>query len=210
MHILVEGASRGLGLEVTRQALEAGYQVRAMARSASKLELSNPLFESVRGDALKSRDVEAALIGIDVVIQTLGIGFSDLFKTVSIFSEATRVLVAAMKRQRIRRLICVTGFGAGDSGANISPLQRIPFQAIFGRAYQDKTRQEDLIKASGLDWTIARPGVLTGGKRTRLYKILDDAPQWRNGIISRSDVADFILKQISDETYLLKTPVLVN
>jgi putative NADH-flavin reductase len=117
MDILVEGASKGLGLEVTRQALEAGHQVRAMARSASKVELSNPLLERVRGDALESRDVEAALFGIDVVIQTLGIGFADLFKTVSVFSDATRVLVAAMKGQKIRRLISVTGFGAGDSGA---------------------------------------------------------------------------------------------
>lgn len=154
--------------------------------------------------------MEAALVGIDVVIQTLGVGFSDLFKPVSVFSQATRVLVATMTRQKIRRLICVTGFGAGDSGASISSLQRIPFQAIFGRAYQDKTRQEDLIKASGLDWTIARPGVLTGGKRTGHYKILDDASQWRNGVISRSDVADFIVRQIEDETYLLKAPVLVN
>lgn len=210
MHILVEGGSKGLGLEIARQALEAGYKVRSMARSASAINLSNPLLERVRGDALKSRDVEAALVGIDVVIQTLGIGFADLFKPVSVFSEATRVLVASMKRQKIRRLICVTGFGAGDSGASISSLQRIPFQAIFGRAYQDKTRQEHLIKASGLDWTIARPGVLTGGKRTRHYKILDDASQWRNGIISRSDVADFMVGQIQDETYLLKAPVLVN
>jgi putative NADH-flavin reductase len=210
MHILVEGASKGLGLEVTRQALEAGYKVRAMARSASKMTLSNARLERVRGDALESRDVEAALVGIDVVIQTLGIGFADLFKTVSVFSEATRVLVAAMKSQKIKRLICVTGFGAGDSGASISSLQRIPFQAIFGRAYEDKTRQEDLIKASGLNWTIVRPGVLTGGQQSGRYKVLDNPSQWRNGIISRSDVADFIVRQIEDESYLLKAPVLVN
>ncbi|MEW6631378.1 MAG: SDR family oxidoreductase [Pseudomonadota bacterium] len=210
MHILVEGASRGLGLEVTRQALEAGYEVRAMARSESKLKLSNRRLETVRGDALESQDVEAALAGIDVVIQTLGIGFADLFKTVTVFSNATRVLVSAMKRQKVKRLICVTGFGAGDSGASITLLQRIPFQAVFGRAYDDKTRQENLIKASGLDWTIARPGVLTGGPRSGRYKVLINPSQWRNGFISRSDVADFMVRQIVDDTYLLKTPNLVN
>lgn len=84
-----------------------------MARSELKAKLSNPRLEQVRGNALESGDVEAALVGIDVVIQTLGIGFADLFRTVSVFSDATRVLVAAMKRQNVKRLICVTGFGAG-------------------------------------------------------------------------------------------------
>jgi len=181
-----------------------------MARSESKLKLSNRRLETVRGDALESQDVEAALAGIDVVIQTLGIGFADLFKTVTVFSNATRVLVSAMKRQKVKRLICVTGFGAGDSGASITLLQRIPFQAVFGRAYDDKTRQENLIKASGLDWTIARPGVLTGGPRSGRYKVLINPSQWRNGFISRSDVADFMVRQIVDDTYLLKTPNLVN
>ena len=61
----------------------------------------------------------------------------------------------------MKRLICVTGFGAGDSRASISCLQRLPFQMVFGRAYADKSVQERLIKDSSLDWTIVRPGVLT-------------------------------------------------
>ena len=115
-----------------------------------------------------------------------------------------------MKAQGVKRLICVTGFGAGDSRASISGLQRMPFQLIFGRAYDDKSLQERLIKKSALDWTIARPGVLTGGPRTGRYKVLADASQWRNGIISRSDVADFLVRQIEDRSYFHKAPVLIN
>ncbi len=70
--------------------------------------------------------------------------------------------------------------------------------------------QERLIKESGLDWTTARPGVLTGGPRTGRFKILSDASQWRNGIISRSDVADFLVRQIEDQTYVRQAPALVN
>ena len=154
--------------------------------------------------------MEAAVLGIDVVIQTLGIGFRDLFRPVQLFSDATRVLIAAMKAQGVKRLICVTGFGAGDSRASISFLQSVPFQMVFGRAYEDKGLQERLIKESGLDWTIARPGVLTSGPRTGIYKILAEPSQWRNGIISRSDVAEFLVQQIKDQTYVHQAPVLVN
>lgn len=126
-----------------------------------------------------------------------------------LFSEATRVLVGAMQDQSVRRLICVTGFGAGDSRASINCLQRIPFQIVFGRAYDDKSLQEQLIKGSALDWTIVRPGVLTPGGRSGRYKVLREVSQWRNGLISRSDLAEFLVRQIEDRAYFGATPVLV-
>jgi putative NADH-flavin reductase len=210
MRVLIVGASKGIGLETTRQALDAGHDVRALARSANAMTVSNPSLEKTPGDALKHEDVEAALVGVDVVIQTLGIGLGDLFRPVHLFSDATRVLIAAMRSQGVKRLICVTGFGAGDSRASITCLQRLPFQIVFGRAYDDKGLQERLIKESELDWTIARPGVLTSGPRTGRYQILSEASQWRNGIISRADVAEFLVRQIGDQTYIRKTPVLIN
>lgn len=210
MRVLIIGASKGIGLETTRRALEAGYEVRALARSAAGIDLSNPKLEKMRGDALNRQDVEAALGGVDVVIVTLGVGVGELFQPIHLFSDATRVLIAAMKARAVKRLICVTGFGAGDSRASISCLQRVPFQLVFGRAYDDKTRQEQLIKESALDWTIVRPGVLTGGPRTGRYQVLREPSTWRNGIISRSDVADFLVRQIDDATFVHEAPVLVN
>jgi putative NADH-flavin reductase len=174
------------------------------------MAISDPNLEKVRGDALQTPDVEGALMGMDVVIQTLGVNLGDLFGPIHLFSEATRVLLAAMKAQGVKRLICVTGFGAGDSRASIGCLQKLPFQIVFGRAYEDKSVQERLIKESGLEWTIVRPGVLIGGPRTGRYKILTEAAQWRNGIISRSDVAEFLVRQIEDQAYVRQAPVLVN
>ena len=210
MRVLIIGASKGIGLETTRQALDAGHDVRALARSATAIAISNPSLEKMRGNALKTEDVETALFGVDAVIQTLGVGLGDLFRPVHLFSDATRVLIEAMRSQGVKRLICVTGFGAGDSRASISCLQRLPFQIVFGRVYDDKSLQEQLIKESELDWTIARPGVLTSGPRTGHYQILSEASQWRNGIISRADVAEFLVRQIGDQTYIRKAPVLIN
>jgi len=209
--VLIIGASKGVGLETTRQALEGGHQVRALARSAAGIRLSDKKLEKIQGDALNRRDIEAALDGIDVVIQALGISsLGDLLRPVSLFSDATRVLVSAMEGKAVKRLICVTGFGAGDSRASISCFQRLPFQIVFGRAYADKSVQERMIKDSSLDWTIARPGVLTNGRRTGRYRILDEPSAWRNGVISRADVADFLVRQIEDRSCLRKAPVLVN
>jgi putative NADH-flavin reductase len=207
--VVIIGASKGIGLETTRQALEAGHMVRAFARSAADISISDPKLEKVRGNALRSNDVTAAVKGTNAVIQALGVGLGDLFGPVHLFSDATRILVAAMQAQGVKRLISVTGFGAGDSRASINCLQLLPFRFFFGRAYDDKDVQERLIKNSALDWTIARPGLLTNGSRTVRYKVLKAPSQWRNGNISRADVADFLVRQIEDRAYVRETPVLV-
>jgi len=209
MRVLIIGASKGVGFETTRQALAAGHRVRAFARSADAIRLQDARLDKFRGDALKAADVEAALEGVDAVIQALGVGFSDLFRPVRLFSDATRVLVRAMEAKGVKRLIAVTGFGAGDSRKAIGLMQSLPFSLVFGRAYDDKSEQERLIRRSSLEWTIARPGILTDGRRTGRAKILADPSQWRNGMIARADVADFLVRQIQDRAYLRQAPVLV-
>ena len=209
MQVLVVGASKGIGLETVGQAIAAGHHVRALARSAGSISFSHPNLEKLAADALNRPDIDAALVGVSVVIQTLGVGFRDLFRPVHLFSAATAVLISAMKAPGLTRLICVTGFGAGDSRSSVGRLQRLPFQVVFGRAYDDKSRQERLISESSLEWTIVRPGVLTGGRRTGDYQVLDDPREWRNGIISRANVADFLVRQIEDQSLLRKAVVLV-
>ncbi len=207
--ILVMGASKGIGLETVKKAINSRHLVRAFARSANDISLDHPELEKFRGNALDRDDVCAALKDVDVVVQTLGVGLKELFAPVSLFSEATKLLLPAMKSSGVKRLICVTGFGAGDSSQSISAFQRLPFDAVFGRAYADKTIQEYLIKSSDLDWTIVRPGVLTGNFCAGSYQALDQPKDWRNGIIARSDVADFCIKQITDSESFHKAYVLV-
>lgn len=207
-NVLVIGASYGIGLETVKRALAAGHRVRAMARSAAGIPLQHERLEKFTGDARVEQDVRTALQGVDVVIQALGIRAADMFRPVELFSAATRVLVAQMQAQGVRRLIAVTGFGAGDSQSSIGLLQRLPFRLVFGHAYDDKSRQEQLIRDSGLDWTIARPGVLINGSCGR-YRVLEDRAQWRNGIVARADVADYLVRQVEDRGGIGKTPVLV-
>ncbi len=172
--------------------------------------LSDPQLDKCNGSALNQADVAGALRGVDAVVMALGIpaGPEMVLGPVRLFSEATAVVVAAMRNTGVRRLICVTGFGAGDSRAAVGCLQGVVFRMFLGRAYNDKDIQEQIIRTSGLDWVIARSGILTSGSRTGSYKALLEPKTWRNGVISRADVADFLVKQIDDNALLGRAPVL--
>jgi putative NADH-flavin reductase len=208
--VLIIGASRGIGREAVKQALESGHAVRAFARTADQITIDHPSLEKRNGNALRPEDLSSALDDVDAVIQALGIraGPEMIIGPVTLFSAATRALIPAMEKADVIRLIAVTGFGAGDSRHRISCLQRIPFRLLLGRAYDDKSVQENLIRRSGLEWVIARPVVLTNGAKTGKYRILLEPDQWRNGLISRADVADFLIKQIENGALTGKTPVI--
>jgi putative NADH-flavin reductase len=207
--VLIIGASRGIGLETVKCALEAGHIVRALARSARRIPVDHPKLTKVSADARDQAAVAGALEGVDAVIQALGIPGQDMMpRPGHLFSGATRVLIASMRETGVKRLIAVTGFGAGDSRNRGGCLYNTAFHLFLGRAYDDKDEQEYLIQESELDWVIARPVILTSGSRTGRYHVLVEPRSWRIGFISRADVADFLVKQIDDDAYLGKTPVL--
>lgn len=209
--VLVIGASRGIGQEVCKAALAQGLAVRAMSRSG---RLPAGVFgdcEPLAGDATRREDVARALDGVDVVVQALGVPVSLALITgpITLFSEATRVLLPEMERAGVGRLVSVTGFGAGDSRGSINCVQKLPFDLLLKRAYDDKSDQEAAIEASGLDWLIVRPGVLTNGPMSGAYRVLDMPETWRNGIVSRADVADFIAARIAAGQLGRQKPVII-
>ena len=150
------------------------------------------------GDALEMVTVKRALTGVDVVIQSLGVapGLEAIVKPTRFFSKATRVLVTAMEKAKVKRLICVTGFGAGDSRGHGGFLYSVAFHLLLGRVYDDKDVQERIVRNSKLDWVIVRPVILTDGPKTNAYRALVDPRGWTCGFISRADAADFLVRQI--------------
>ena len=208
--VLIIGASRGIGLETVEAALQAGHSVRALARSARTIPVDHPKLEKMAGDALQVPTVKRALTGVDVAIQSLGAaaGPEIIFNPTRLFSAATRVLVTAMEDAQVKRLICVTGFGAGDSRGYGGFLYNVAFHLLVGRIYDDKDVQERIIRRSRLDWTIVRPTILTNGPRTKAYRVLVDPRDRTCGFVSRVDVADFLVKQIEDTSLLRQTPAL--
>jgi uncharacterized protein YbjT (DUF2867 family) len=211
--VLVIGASRGIGLETVKAALRAGHNVRALARSAASIPIQDAKLDKVAGDALDGNTIRNSLQGVEAVIQTLGVDFAPrlIFQGTSLFSQSTRILVDAMKAAGLRRLLAVTGLGAGDSRGHGGLLyDAVVFPVLLKRVYGDKDVQEWIIRSSGLDWTIARPGLLTNRTATGGYRVLTAPKDWRFGTISRTDVAEFLVRVINDPALIGTTPLLIN
>jgi len=210
--VLIIGASRGIGLETVKAAFLAGHNVRALARSAAGIPIQNPGLEKVTGNAVDSSTIRSTVEGVDVVVQTVGVDIAprSIFERTTLFSQSTRILVDAMKAAGVKRLIAVTGLGAGDSRGHGGLLyDAVVFPLFLKRVYDDKDVQEWIVRSSGLDWTIVRPGLLTNRPPTGRYRILTAAHDWRFGIISRADVADFIVRQVDDRALIGATPLLI-
>jgi putative NADH-flavin reductase len=209
MKLAVIGASRGIGRKVVDYALSRGHEVRALARSADAMGIDAPGFVPVAGDASDPAALARAVAGADAVIVTLGVprDIRALQRT-TLFSASTRALIPVMAAHGVRRLLAVTGFGAGDSYAKLSTPEKINFTVFLGRAYADKAVMEDLIRASDLDWTIARPGILTDTAMTGRYRVLVDPSSWRQGLISRADVAHYLVHAAEDGSHIRQTPAL--
>jgi putative NADH-flavin reductase len=207
MKLLVIGATRGIGRCLVEQALDEGHEIAALVRNPARLALSHDRLKVVKGDIRDRAAVRRAVENQDAVCITIGIGPTR--KPVSVFSEGARNVIEAMTPSAAKLLICVTGIGAGDSKNHGGFFyDRIINPLFLKTIYQDKDRQESLVRASNLDWVIVRPGFLTNGPLTGTYRVLVDLEGARAGKISRADVAHFILNELKEKQYLSKTPLL--
>jgi putative NADH-flavin reductase len=210
MNLLIIGGTGKTGQELVKQGLAQGHVITALVRNPNKLKYDNPGLKIIKGDVLNPKIIETALQGQDAVLSALG--HKRFFIKTNILSEGTRNIINAMEKARIGRLICITSLGINDSRLKLGlyySLFVIPFILFF--YFSDKSRQEKLIMDSRLDWTIVRPGQLTNGKKRLKYKHGSQVGSYiLTKMISRADVAHFILSQLQDKTYIRKTPGIVN
>ncbi len=206
MNIIVFGATGTIGKHALTQALEKGYKVYAFCRDKEKIsDISHPNLETITGDVMNITDVKKAIRNMDVVIITLGSGKS---RKSIVRSEGTKNIIASMSENGLSRLICQSTLGTYESNENLNFFwKRIMFGWYLKQIFLDHELQDKFVMESGLDWTIARPGAFTDGEKTGEY-LHGFGPKEKSLKlkISRADVADFILRQITDRSYLHKTP----
>ena len=206
MNILIIGGTGGTGRELIKQALELGHSVSVLVRIPEKLKISHQNLKVIKGDVLKFENVQEAVAGQDAVLSALG--HKKFFIKTNILSEGTRNIINAMEKHHVKRFICITSLGVNDSRFKLGlyyTLFVIPVIVFF--YFLDKSKQEKLIRNSSLDWTIVRPGQLINGKKRGRYRHGTDVGSYiLTKMISRADVAHFILTQINDTRYLHKTP----
>lgn len=207
MNILIFGSTGATGRQVVEQALEQGHRVTAFARNPAKLDIKHTNLKVVQGDVMDLPSVEKAVQGQEAVVCVLGAGQK---MTGTIRSEGTQQIIQAMEKAGIRRFICQSTLGAGDSWENLNFFWKyIMFGFLLRNVFGDHQRQENYVQQSGLDWTIVRPGAFVDGNRTGNYRHGFPSNDKTSKLkISRADVADFIVKQLADDKYIHKTPSL--
>jgi uncharacterized protein YbjT (DUF2867 family) len=207
MRILVLGATGGAGRLIVGEAVAKNHAVVALVRSKTNAAgLAGA--ELIEGDARDEAALTRAITGCDAVISSLGTAISP-FREVTLLSAATRALVGVMERQNIRRLVCITGMGAGDSRGHGGFFYDWLFQPLLlRRVYEDKDRQEEAIRASALDWVIVRPTLLNDEPARGRIRALTDLTGVHGGKIARADVASFVVQQLTVDTWLRKAPLI--
>jgi len=207
MKVLIVGATGKVGIHLVSQALAQGHEVTAFVRKPEKLGSLREKLRLATGDALDFGSLVAAMSGQDCVLCALGM---PLLNKDGLRARGTANVVRAMEEAGVRRLVCLSALGTGDS-ADVLPLRYKFFLVplLMRHLYADHELQEQHIRQSGLEWVIARPANFVEGPRTGKYRhgftAADRAPTLK---ISTADVADFMLKQVEDDTYLRRAPAL--
>lgn len=206
MKILVLGATGPTGQLIVREATASGHYVVALVRAKARANL--PGAEVIEGDVRDEGTLERALNGCDAVVSALGTGMG--LRQVDLLTVATRAVVAAMTRVGVRRLVCISALGVGDSRNHGGFVFDRLFQPLLlGPAYQDKDRQEAAIRTSSLDWVIVRPARLTNGAPRGRIRATADLAGVNGGKIARADVAQFVVEQLTTGSWLRRTPVIM-
>ena len=199
MKVIIFGATGTVGALAVRRMLADGHQVAAFARHPERLEINDPALRRVAGDAADEAAVAEAISGHDAVVVTLGAGTSR--KSV-VRSTGTMNVIRGMQAHGVSRLICQSTLGAHESWSNLNFFwKRIMFGLLLRPVFLDHELQENLVRASGLDWTIVRPSAFTDGPETDDYLEGFGPEERRLKLkISRADIASFLARQLTDRS----------
>ena len=206
MKLIVFGASGRTGHEIVQQALAQQHTVTAFVRDPDSFEIKHDHLKVIRGDITAYQDVEKAISGHDAVLSALGP--RTLIKRIPALVSGIQNIVRAMENTGVRRMVYESALGVGDSEADQNLVFRyFILPVLLGRDYADHAANEQTIRTSTLDWVIVRPARLVDGPRTGKYKVsLRLSATFPFGRVIRADVAEFMLRQLTDSTYLKKTP----
>lgn len=207
MKLIIFGATGSVGKQLVIQALSLDHTVTAFIRGdkGPLKDFDHKNLRYIQGDVLDPDSVFQAVNGHDVVFCVIGAG-----KKGNVRAPGTRNIIHAMETHGIKRLICQSTLGTGESRQNLNFFWKyIMFGWLLKEAYQDHLLQEKYVMESNLDWTLVRPGALIDGPVTGSFK--HGFPASDRSItlkISRADVAFFLLRQLEFEEYIRKTPAL--
>lgn len=206
MKVLVVGAAGKTGRAVVEQAVKAGHDVTAFAHTDEGYDVTG--VEVRTGDASDATVMEAAVMGQDAVIDT--VGGKTPYRHTTLETSVATAIVAAMQRHGARRLIVTSAVGVGDSMANIPFSTKVVVRTFLRGSTADKARMESAVRGSGLDWVITRPAILNEKPATGDVRVFSSGSRDMAQAITRADLAAFLVAQLTSDEHLRKTVTLAN
>ena len=199
MKILVIGATRGSGQQAALQALTAGHTVTALARDPARVDIQHERLTVARGDVMDPDTLAPAMFGCDAVLSSLGVT-SAYRKPTTLYSEGMRNVIQAMRAVGTRRLIAVTAAPVGRDKTDTlrNRILNKVLWTIIKEVYSDMARMEEVIRSSGLDWTIVRPPRLTNKPAIGRYRTALNGSVRGGYTVARADLAGAMLKMLDD------------
>jgi len=203
MNITIIGASAGIGLETVKRGLNRNHSITTLSRSEIEIEDKKSL-NTILGDATNKVDLIKSIQNADALIVTLGTGKN--MKATTLFSDFAKLILEIHRENKIAiPFIFVTGFGAGESKNYVPWLVKLFLKYLLKDVYADKTKMEEMITHTDMNWTVVRPGRLLDKELTEKYRVENKLFKGINiGGINRTDVADFLIKQAENQTELKK------
>lgn len=209
MKLAIIGGTGKTGKELLKQGLETGHHITALVRNPKKVKIVHPNLTILQGNVLKPEDLENIFKGKDAVLSALG--HKRFLGPSHILSKGTENILPAMKTANVSRFICITSMGINDNQFKLGlyyTLFVIPFIVFF--YFRDKAKQERLIMESDINWTVVRPGQMTNGKKRTRYRVGEKLGSYiLTLMISRADVAHFMLEQLATSDYSKKAICIV-
>jgi uncharacterized protein YbjT (DUF2867 family) len=203
MNVLVFGASGKTGREVVRQALARGFNVSAFVRDTARLPLAHANLRLVKGEITDPSAVARAMEGQTCVISTLGVGLP--LRHDPIVIEGVRTIARASEHASVERLLYMSFIGVRESRDAAGFLLKQLAGTVLRHEVADHEAKEAAVAESFVDWTIVRPPKLTNGRLTASYRVgADIEARSPLPMMSRADVADFMLRQLSDQSFIRK------
>lgn len=201
MKLVVFGSTGRTGRRIVEQAVVQGHQITAFARNPSAINSKHALLSVIQGDALDPEAVERAMRGQDAVFSALG---AKPWTREPVLLEGTKNILAAMEKHGVKRFVCESSFGVADSKREAGWFTNFMIWIIMSGLFKQKARQEELICQSKVEWIIVRPARLTNGPQRGGYRAGEHLKPGLYGSISRADVAEFMLRQLTDDRWLRK------
>ena len=195
MDLLVFGATGGTGRALTRMALGRDHAVTAVCRDPFDLGIDHPALTTVRGDVFEPGSFADHVTGKDAMLSCLGVrpSLQAVKDPPPLYSRGTGNVLDAMAAAGVTRFIGLTSSSVDEK--NPEPLFWRVGKNVLAKMYDDMRAMEAVVRASTAEWTLVRPSMLTDGGLTLNYRERPDINPEGGWRVSRTDVADFVLRE---------------